>query len=448
MKFSKVNAVRIPKGSSKVSAKVIRDDTKKIWSYILARYVSFGDSIAAGHAINDDWEKNYGTGSQYGNNGRTETVIVPKSYTELVTSDLTAVYKGRVLTTSFAKSGARVDDLMRTLDNDAVRDAVSKAKYVTLCIGANDVLEPALSHIDEYINAGDLTTIEAIVESNLVNINNDSHPTSYISLFNKLSSINPKAKYVFTTIYNPYKYLWLDEGRNGFFGPLLNTIPQMNIDVDEIIEDMFLGGTDLAWFDFSSWKWVSIDLDLDIDNLIKEGLLLTPIVQTLFRRVNGLCDWAEKYVTRLNEILRNKITAYQAINPNFSVIDTKAAFDTYPDRPVSASVHYNDLINVEFTRGYDTAQMDWGALWRDRYGDNVTQYWTDLAWNHISWHNAIPSTNVWDYVSFNLEAFASDLVQQVIEKVVLPNVDPHPEEHGHYVMKGLFTKALGYNSIN
>ena len=446
MKFSKVNAVRIPKGSSKGSAKVIRDGTKQIWSFILARYVSFGDSIAAGHAINSDWSKNYGEGSQYGRNGRQETVVVPKSYTNLVGADLNTAYKGRVLTTSFASSGDTIADLIAKLDHDAVRKALAKANYVTICIGANDVLQPALSRLEEYITTGSLASAEATIENNLANINNDSHSTSYVSLFNKLSSINPNAKYIFTTIYNPYKYLWLEEGRNGFFGPVLNVIPDIHIDVDEVIEDMFLGGTDLAWFDFSEWKWVAIDLDLNLGDLIKEGLLLTPIVQQLFSRVNGLCDWAEKYVTRLNEILRNKITAYQAINPNFSVIDTKAAFDTYPDRPVAADVHYNDLVNVEFTRGYDTAKMDWGALWRDRYGDNVAQYWLDLVWDHISWHNAFPSTNVWDYVSFNLNNFATDLVQQTINKVIIPNVDPHPEEHGHYVMKGLFTNALGYGS--
>ena len=38
--------------------------------------------------------------------------------------------------------------------------------------------------------------------------------------------------------------------------------------------------------------------------------------------------------------------------------------------------------------------------------------------------------------------FAVDLVTQTIEKVIVPNVDPHPEEHGHRVLKGTFENAF------
>lgn len=439
MKFSDVNAVRIPK-----NAKRIRHNGKVIWQPISARYVSFGDSIAAGHAINDAWEKNYGTRSQYGNNGNTKTAIVPGCYTDLIHKDLISTLGGNVNLTSFAKSGDRVDDLIRMLDQDRVRTAVAKADYVTLCIGANDVLEPALSHLEEYINVGSLASAEAVIETNFAALSDDNNAYSYKALFDKLSAINPDAKFVFTTVYNPYKYLWLDEDRNGFFAPVLNTIPQMNLDVDKYIEDMFLGGKDLAYYDITKWKWVAIELDIDLDNLIKDGLLLTPIVQQLFDRVNGLCDWAERYVNRLNELLRSKINAYKEVNPNFFVAETKAAFDTYPDRPVAGDVHYNDLVNVEFTRGYTTATMDWGALWRDSYGDNVAQYWGDLAWKYLHFSNGFPSWNVADYVSFDLNGFAVDLVTQTIEKVIVPNVDPHPEEYGHIVLKGIFADVLGY----
>ena len=438
MKFSKVNAVRIPNGNTVR----IRHGGKTLWIPILARYVSLGDSIAAGHAINDDWYTNYGTGSQYGQNGRTETALVPNCYTDLIHRDLTAKRKGTVNTVSFARSGDRVDDLILKLDHSKVRNAIAKADYVTLCIGANDVLEPALSHLEDYIDSGDLVGIEAIIEQNFAALSDDSNPNSYKALFDKLSAINPDAKFVFTTVYNPYKYLWLEEGRNGFFKPLLDIIPKMNIDVDKMIEDLFLGGKDLAYYDFKRWRWVAIELDLDVSVLIKEGLLLTPPVQMLFDRVNGLCDWAERYVTRLNDLLRSKINAYKAVNPNFYIADTKAAFDTYPDRPVSADVHYNDLVNVEFTRGYNTATMDWGALWRDGYGDNVAGYWFDLALKYLHFRLALPSTNIGDYVSFDLAGFAVDLVTQTIQKVIVPNIDPHPEPHGHIVLKNTFSNYI------
>lgn len=438
MKFSKVNVWRIPSGSSQR----VRHNGETLWTPPSARYVSFGDSIAAGHAINSRWEIDYGTRSQYGNNGHTETVLVPGCYTDLIHRNLRTKYKTNANTTSFAKSGDRVDDVIRMLDHDKVQQALSRADYVTLCIGANDVLEPAMSHLADYIWYGDIDELNRIIDNNLAVLADDNNPNSYTALFNKLSAINPDAKYVFTTVYNPYKYLYIEGGRNGFFGPLLNLIPSMYVDVDKIIEDRFLGGKNLAYYDIRRWRWVSIELGFDLRDIIIEGLLLTLYFQTFYQMINLLSAWSEIYVTQLNTVLRDKLNAYKAVNPNFFLADAKAAFDTYPDRPVSADVHYNDLVNVEFTKGYDTAKMDWGALWRDRYGSNVTQYWLDLAWKHLSFHNAFPSTNVWDYVSFDLEGFGQDLITQVVEKVIVPNVDPHPEEQGHIVLKDVFSNFI------
>lgn len=436
MKFSNVKAVRIPK-----SVAEIRHEGKRIWSPIRARYVSLGDSIAAGHSIDRDWSKNYGEGSQYGVNGNEETAIVLNSYTDLIHRDLMQKYGGTVNTTSFARSGDRVDDLIAKLDHVRVQNAIKKADYITVCIGANDVLEPAFSNLEEYINTGSLANAEAVIEQNFAALADDNNTYSYTALFNKLSAINPDAKFVFTTVYNPYKYLYLEDGRNGFFAPMLNTIPEMNIDVDKMIEDMFLGGQDLAYYDFSSMKWVGIELNIDLDAMIKDGILSTPIFRQLFNRVNGVSSWAENYVNRLNELLRGKITAFQAVNPNFSIAETKASFDLYPDRPIANDVHYNDLVNVEYTRGYDTAQMSWNALWRDTYGDSAagaTQYWTDFAWRYLHFKNGVPSANVADYVSFDLNGFAAELAGQIINKVIVPDVDPHPEAFGHVVMKVAF----------
>lgn len=408
-------------------------------------YVSLGDSIAAGHTINADWGKNYGEGSQYGKNGNTETAVVPGCYTDIISKELKSVYGDHAFLKSFARSGDTVEDLMNKLTHETVREAIKKADLVTICIGANDVLQPAMSRLDEYINTGSLANAEATIEANMARLASDTADNSYKALFDRLNEINPDAKYVFTTVYNPYKYLYLDEGHSGFFGPLLATIPQMNIDVDKIIEDTFLGGTDLSYYDITKFQWVSIELELDLDGIIKDGLLATPIVQQLFDRVNNLGAWSERYVTRLNEVLRNKIAAYQTTNPNFFVVDTKAAFDLFPDRTDSnADVDYSDLVSVEYTRTYNTEKMDWGALYRDGYGDNVAQYWGDLAWKYLSFSNALPSLNVWDYVSFNLEGFAADLVDQIVNKVIVPDVDPHPEHHGHEVMKRVFTNAFGF----
>ena len=367
-------------------------------------YVSLGDSIAAGHTINDEWTTNYGEGSQYGKNGNTSTAIVPESYTDLIKDELTVKYNNRSAVVSFARSGDTVADLMEKLNHERVQSSIKMAELVTICIGANDVLQPALMNLEQYIYTGDLSTIEAIVETNLARLNTDSDPNSYMSLLNRLNEINPNARHLFTTIYNPYKYLWIEEGRNGFFAPVLNTIPQMTI------------------------------LGFEVDVLIKNGLLNTSIVQMLFSRVNGLSAWAEKYVTRLNAVINSKIQNYQSTNSNFIVADTKSLFDAVPDRPISAQYHYNDLVSVEYTRGYNTMTMDWGRLYEDS-GDAGT-FWRNLATKYVS------------LSGINIEGFATELVTQMVEKVIVPDIDPHPEWYGHYVLKRSFADALGWQAVD
>ncbi len=401
MKFRNVEAVRIPEGS----VRRIREGGDVLWAPYTTRYVSLGDSIAAGQAIRDEerLDNDHCREWQYGTPGVESTEIISGTYTDQIRTELATRYGGKIRATSFARSGDRVDDLMDKLDHDVVRRAIAKADLVTICIGANDVLEPALSHLDEYINTGDLSTIAAIVESNLDTLADDTAATSYKALFDKLVTINPNAKYVFTTIYNPYKYLWIDEDKDGFFGPVLNSIPQMTV------------------------------LGFEVDDLIKDGLLSTDAVQTLFDRVNGLGDWSEKYVTALNQVLVKKISTYQSSNPNFAAADTKALFDTFPDRPVSATKHYNDLVSVEYTRGYDTAKMDWGRLWA---GSNVGTFWLNLATKYVS------------ISGLDINGFAEDLVDQMIEKVIMPDIDPHPEEYGHYALKRSFADALGWTALD
>lgn len=428
----------------------VLDGRKYLYEYLPAvgepvSYVSLGDSIAAGHTINAEWADDYGEGSQYGKNGNATTKIVSGSYTDLIRNELVSIYgENGVSVQSFARSGDTVADLMAKLSHDAVRNAIAKADLVTICIGANDVLQPAVTRLEEYISTGSLSSAEAVIEANMANLNTDAHPTSYTSMFNKLMEINSNAKYVLTTVYNPYKYLHLDDDREGFFGPLLAILPDIELDIDEIIEDMFLGGTDLSYFDALKGKWVSIELSINLTDIIRDVLLSTSFFQLVFGRVNGLGAWSEVRVCALNEILRNKITAYRNVSQNFSLADTKALFDLFPDKTeTSEDVDYSDLVNVEFTHTFDTAKMDWGALWRKKYGGNATQFWIDLAMAHTSFTNGFPSTNVADYVSFDLEGFATDLTERIVENVILPDTDPHPEYQGHQVLKRSFTNALG-----
>lgn len=387
MRFARVDEVRIPRGSAtKGSAERIRYGDKVLWSLPLARYISLGDSIAVGHAINGDWEKDYGWDAQYGVDGRKETVIVSNSYTDLIRRDLAAKYNGKITAISFARSGDTVADLMEKLTHEAVIKAIKRATLVTICIGANDVLTPAINGIGAYLNSGAIDDLARDVETNLATLNNDSAPTSYKALFDKLIAINPRAQYVFTTIYNPYKYLWIEESteannyKDGFFGPLMWAIPD------------WLGDT--------------------IANTIRRTFYNTAKVQDTIHRINAIGGLAEGFVTRLNDILRNKINAYG--NSNIMLADTKALFDTVPDRPIPADKHYNDLVNVEITRGYVVQDLDWGQFWAG-----------------VDWWNAVN----------NVDQIADIVVEAVKDKVILPDVDPHPEEYGHEVLKNSFESA-------
>lgn len=368
------------------------------------RYVSLGDSIAAGHAIDDNWETDYGVRSQYGEGeeGNLSTRIVPGSYTDLIAQELSGRYAS-ASTTSFAHSGDTVEDLIRYMlpDNpssEVVRAAIEQASLVTICIGANDILGPALEIIEQYASDGDLTELAETVSGNLAKLRDDEYDFSYTALLNELNSINAKAQYVFTTVYNPYKYLWLEEGENGFFKPVLDSIPQITI------------------------------LGIEVDEIIRKELLGTREVRTLFERVNKVGAWAEPYINELNQILKTKTARYS----NAHVADTKLLFESIPDRPIGANAHYNDLVNVEYTRGYDTAKMDWGALWE---GSNASTFWFNLVTKYVS------------SSGFDIDGFAKDLVQQMIEKVIFPDIDPHPEAYGHYVLKRSLQDALGKDPL-
>ena len=448
--FSKVENFTIPEGE----VVKIEADGVVIWQRYAYRYISLGDSIAAGHSINDEWADDYGEKTQYGVNGNKSTVIVPNSYTDLIHDDLKEHNKS-VSSKSFARSGDTIADLLTKLrannGNNPVANLVKNANLVTICIGANDILSYVYPEIMPYIETGDLSSLESNVEASLTVLKTDTSDSSYVALFNELNKINPNAKYVFTTVYNPYKYLWIEEGRNGFFKTVLDTIPNWVIDVDKYIEDTFLGGTDLSYYDLTKFEWVSIELDLDIGGYIKDILLDMPIVQQLFSRVNGLGNWVEKYVEGtgsfdgLNRILKQKINDYK--NPNFVVADTKALFDTYPDRTpnIEGDIEYNDLVNVEFTRGYTLGTMDWGALWREKYGDDYGSYWMDFIRKYLTFSNpGNYSLNVWDYVSFDMSGFAADLIEQTVNKVIVPNIDPHPEDDGHKVLRDSFVQHITF----
>lgn len=410
--FSSLRSIAIPEGV------VIRVESngKILWvkheDIDYFNYVSLGDSIAAGQGIRneehltvselyDKW--------QYGYEGLTSTEIISGNYTDLLRTKLRGIYgDNSVSTISFARSGDTVADLLKKLSHENVVEKIKEANLVTICIGANDILGSVGDHIDSYISSGDLSGLESDVSHNLSVLNTDSDSNSYISLLNRLTEINPNAEYIFTTVYNPYKYLYLEEGSNGFFAPLLNMIPN-----------------------------TSSVIGFDVAPTIRDGLLSTSAVQMLFSRVNILSGWVEEYVGRLDQIIKNKVGRHASSGYNFKVADTKALYDGVPDRPVSAPYHYNDLVNVDYTRGYTVPMMDWGRLWEGTSVTDVTSYWLALILKHV---------NVSSF-SIDLEGLATELVNDLINKVIIPCIDPHPRTYGQNMLHRSFANAIGLDSI-
>ena len=399
--FSKLRALTIPEGN----VVKIEAGGQVLWTRDYAdyayNYVSLGESIAAGHSITDDWADDYGVDSQYGENGNTETTIVINSYTDLIRSRLSSVYgAGKVSVKSFAHSGDTVVDLIEMLSHTEVKNAIKNADLVTLCIGANDILTPALSKIEQYINEGSPTLDElaVTVNANLAILNDDTNANSYRALFNKLYEINSSAEYVFSNIYNPLKYLWLDESteaedyRDGFFGPLLGELEGLGIVTDGI----------------------------------RGVLYKTSVIQNTLDRVNGpsrdgsdgLAAWTETHINNLNNILKQKIEEFG--KSNFIFADSKQIYDAVPDRPYTADKHYNDLVNVEFTRGYEIADMDWGQFW-----DNFSAS---------------------DIIGAPEEVMAN-IVSNIVTNVIVPDIDPHPETYGHYALYLSFGDVLGWQTL-
>jgi lysophospholipase L1-like esterase len=449
--FSKVTSWRVPEGEV---SEVTDAQGNILWSIIEQRYISLGDSIAAGHTIDNYWKKTplgivtdeegkihyqyEGTKSQYtetltgASQPNQKTIIVNNSYTDRINKDLKTKYgTPKVYTLSFAHSGDTVANLISKLNHTRVQDAISKADIVTICIGANDILGHVYPALEPYITSGDLSQLEGDVKKSLVALDTDSNSNSYISLFNKLNSFNSNAKFVFTTVYNPYKYLWIDEDRNGFFKPLLDYIPNWDITVP------------------------GVNYTFSLSNIIKDGILSTTYIQLLFDRVNGLCNWVEKFVegssdfNGLNRVLKNKIKTYQQQgHSNFYIANTKELFDIFPDRD-KGTICYDDLVNVEFTRGYTTKDMDWEALWIDDYSSGGA-YWEALrdkyiwfTWDEFDWSNPI-----WSVLHINWDDMAYTLMMDTINKVIVPNVDPHPEEDGQYVLSRSFEDIIGLSSLD
>lgn len=168
------------------------------------KVVGLGDSISAGYAPQNtdlyEYYYDYLTG---------KTKVNQMCFTNVVANKLVDSAT-KVEVKSYAESGDTTDDLVNKLNDTktypALLGEIKKANVITLCIGANNVLGPALNNLMDYI-AGDITEEEIRAEmlSGYENFRDD-YTNRIIPILTR-----GKAKVIVMTIYDPYKYFDMTE---------------------------------------------------------------------------------------------------------------------------------------------------------------------------------------------------------------------------------------------
>lgn len=166
--------------------------------------VAFGDSISAGYAPqNTDLYQYY----HHYEIGRTK--INEKCYTNIAVNNL-ITEEVTVRVKSYAQSGDTTEDLVEKFNNrkdypDLLTD-ISRANIITLCIGANNVLSPALSNITAYMTgAMSLEEYEQELQAGYNKFKSD-YTNGIMEVLTRSN-----AKIYVMTIYDPYKYANLAE---------------------------------------------------------------------------------------------------------------------------------------------------------------------------------------------------------------------------------------------
>ena len=147
-------------------------------------YVSLGDSIAEGYGLS-------------GFSSKGETDFVADSYAYLFKDKLEEEY-ANVNAISYAKSGDDTSNFLAKLNNTAVKNKIANADIITICIGANDILLPAIDNLFDFVLYDD--DITPALDQGLSNFS-----TNFVTILNKLNQINPTAKKIFTNVYNPFR---------------------------------------------------------------------------------------------------------------------------------------------------------------------------------------------------------------------------------------------------
>ena len=166
--------------------------------------VGFGDSIAAGYAV--EGSDMYTSYTAFDNG---EASINDMCFTNIIASQFESSYD-EVRVKSYAKSGDETGDLIAKFNNTTLyadlAEDVENADIITLCIGANNVLSVALNNMANYFSGSiSIDEIETLLQQGVANFKNDYSNTIIPYLTQGAATV-----YVMT-IYDPYYYFDFDD---------------------------------------------------------------------------------------------------------------------------------------------------------------------------------------------------------------------------------------------
>ena len=420
-------------------------------------YVSLGDSIAVGYAL-DSWRAN--GEKEYGDDGVASTPIYHGSYTQRIANELATAfggvetstnvskdtysgkiynYSGNVNVVSYARSGDKITDLLDKIEfEQEVQDSIRSADVVTICIGANNILSPALERIMDFLEKDSGVPLETMLSSLSAGLVQAKYDFPY--LLETLQGINPNAQYIFTTVYNPFRGF-------GFEG-----------------EDFWIGVNVNDFIDFIPGLDIPIGVTISEDDLVEQYIqknrvnIIDPITEAYLSGDAIQYTWEGETYTidldkGLNDIICDSIEDFG--NNNFTVVDAYTVFKDRPNTPaLSSSDQFrggpgtsrdnvgcvNAWLNKEkgilsSIRELDSA--DWGNKVWDPTLDDVGDYIGDIGWG---WAND-PTGNIGKTTQYLGERFGHYAGKLIEEEIVLA-VDPHPSINGHAVLKDTFREAI------
>lgn len=273
-------------------------------------YVSLGDSIAAGNELDD-----YVSGVSDANISATTFnagVFVNDSYSSKMKLFLENKFGAdNVSSVTLATSNDNTTNLLEKLENIEVQTHIKHANIVTICIGANDILLPALSMLKDYImGSTTMAEIEDKLDEGLsVFEGTDNNDGNLTKIINKLYDLNSSAKFIFTTIYNPYKYLAIPE----------------------------------------AYKLMASSFGINDE---KVGLISSSTECYLAGGTNSQGEQVKGLNQILKEILQNE---KESGKTNLYLADSKEEFDKYN---LESAPSYKELVNVKLTKDATNLSID------------------------------------------------------------------------------------------